>query len=957
MSRFILILITATAQLWAGCLSLGNNRYYCPSTGNPTADGEALWSFLNAAAFPCGSKIILDAGATYRTHKDGSFQYAFRLKRLACGGNEHTEIISSRLAELPEGRRVTWADLPKMAKLEITNGYQTGSSAALVDLYGSGGLGTQWWALRGIALSSPTGMTSFPGTLVTGGVVFGATTSLSQLPKHILIDRCLAYPGEEETYGPMENATSIAPFFRPLRIAFSFQGEDIVVRESMVKGFGGYNSADLVTTTILAGTNAKPPVLTSPGIAASFGIAPGIPGCESGCTSTCWTGGGCRVAVFEGASGGWTPLNGWHYVVYDTADTVRVYDKFAHATQPDSTSWGPFSGTVTARRGIPNDPAYAVALASCVGCKIINNFLEAWSMTVFTGGNNWEATDHTGTIAPSGSDSSHLVMTAPPQFLAPGDLVKFVATAPSTNYPPKPPSTTNQVCQVVSIESATVTCRPFGSQGMTHPPVAGSIARWNGYQTEGLELRRNWIQRLDAHTLAGKGYIELKNCVNCLIDGNIMTDNPDGNWFVTTRNQAGNDPWIRAENLAFSNNIMGGPLGANNRQTIQGQDDLATNRQSRNVYVRNNLLPEIRFPAGGSSATSILFGGGGILNGGWLHNTFIPASGASAHRGLTPNDCFAAINYLQIRSVRVADNILGYGDGLFGGSPCGWIDQALLTRGNVFLDSNGDVPVAAMQAAWPGNAAVPREADLQLKGHCTFANYDNCELAASSPFKGSATDGKDPGVDLPELKDRIHGWSEEAGLIGFAPTIANAVPRPGAIQTGSNKAIVQFRLLGAGAAQCRFELFRDAARTLLHPDTGSPDLQLCGRSSSVVEEGVVWFVAGASHALSPSTPYYFRITDGNRVLTGSLETNATSAEYGEIVVQVSDPAAASLVVEHASSPAFLDSTVTEPVAFQDQRAESRVPVPPATTVYYRWIKQRADQSVIVMGSTQIAIGQ
>lgn len=875
--RFLIALL-CTSQIWAACSSIGTDRYHCASTGDPDADGRALFVFLNNPSFDCGSTIILDAGAEYYNYTDGPYYYGFRLKkRPGCAPGQYTQIVSSRLSELPEGKRVTWEDRLKMPKL-VVRGTPNGGSANLLEMYGDG---VSDWALRGIALTTSTDLASKfhsrVGVMVFDGHVINATTPLSILPKHILFDRVMMYPGEEEAYGPMENQTTIAPFFRSIYVGFNLRGQDIVLRDSYIKGLGGYSPAEpIVTTTITEATNDKPPVLTAKGIAAAFGLRSSS-ACADGCTLGCWDASGCRVGVFEGATNDWAPLNGWHYLVYDSPDTVKlsVGDSMVRGNPrwEDSTSWGSFSGEVKGRMGVPVDPAYAVLLSSCKGCKVVNNFLEAWSMTVFTGGGNWEVTDHTGTVAASGSDSSTIVLTAPPEGLAVGDLVGISTGVSSRNCPPRKgcQGARTQVCQVTAIHDATISCSAFGPQGMTNTPLPGSTARWNGHQVEDFELRRNWIQRLNSHTLAGKGYIELKNCVNCLIDGNIMTDSPGGNWFLTVRNQGGNDPWVRAENLVLSNNIMGGRYGGNSKQTLQGQDDNESSQLSRNVWVENNLIPEMNF---GSSVAGLgpgvqLYGGGGIQRGGWVHNTLLPAADSRSHYALIPSDCFAHLKYLLFDSIELRDNLMGYGEGIRSGSECGWTDQAASIRGNVFV-TTGKARRASIESVWPSNMAIPDISD-ELVGPCTFADYTNCALSPNSSLRGTATDGRDPGADVEQLRDRVNGWSEDAGLLEFQTNPPGAVPNHNSWQIGSVHASVRIRLF-EGLDGCKVELFTDPNRTKPHADSDAGAEQSCDRGSSVTSDGSVQFLFGGGVSLTPSTTYYYRITDGKRVMVGQFTT-------------------------------------------------------------------------------------
>ncbi|MBI3680138.1 MAG: hypothetical protein HY235_07045 [Acidobacteria bacterium] len=851
--------------------------------------------------------------------------------------------------------------MPKLVAAGTPVGYDGGA----VDFFG---LGVNNWAFRGIAITTAEQVAATQHTyfsvMVASTVPTTNSRKLSDYETDITFDRILLYPYEEEAHGPMEAATNEAAFFRSIGIAFILNGRNITIQDSMIKGVGGYNPGTPAVATANSATAASPAVITSPGIAAAFELTAGVSACSTGCTSDCWTNFGCRVAVFSGAAGNWANLNGAKHVVYETADSVRVYlgDSYALSDPKpyDATGKGALSGTVTLRRGIPIEPFYAILLPTASrNVQIINNFLEAWSMTIFTGGGGYEPTDNTATVQ-SGSTATSIVLSNVAN-LNVDDLISVPAPGRSIYCPSSVKGCWAggvRAGKVTAINPAanTITVIPWGVDGIDVAPTVGGLARWNGDQTSWFQLRRNTIFRSDGHTLNGKGYIELKNCLHCLIDGNILTDSAAGNWFLTARTQGGNDPWNRGENLRFSNNIAGGNNGAPARLILQGEDDEHTSQKSRNVFFENNLMPDMRFP---NSATANPFNtlsafdtGTGIINGGWVHNTTFPRAGSSSHRVYSPTACIdSPAPYLYSSDVVLRDNISGYGEGI-ATTPC-WTNQSSGIKSNVFI-ATGSAGTSQIQSSWPGNFAVPDTSAL-FAGTCNFANWENCALDAASPYKGAASDGKDVGADVAQIKDRVNGWSEEAGLLTFDPA-RGALLHTGSWQVGSTNVAVTFRLFGP-LTGCTMELFTNGGRTSLHPDTASAGEQSCGRSGNLLQDGLVTFVLGSGVALNPSTKHYYRLKDGNRVMVGDFQTVPSTGNPPQGLVQVSDPTAADLVVEYSNASSFAGASETAPAAFVSQRAVASFSVPGQSVIYYRWKKRRADNSVLALSSTRVAVAR
>ena len=118
--------------------------YPLSATIHRPVDASALTTALSSAA--CGDTIVLAAGTEYR----GTFTLASK----TCTLSTQLVIEGSKIGELPEGKRVAWADLAKMPVISTVS-----ASQALVI-----GTAVQHVLIRGVAFSNywPTSNTVTP---------------------------------------------------------------------------------------------------------------------------------------------------------------------------------------------------------------------------------------------------------------------------------------------------------------------------------------------------------------------------------------------------------------------------------------------------------------------------------------------------------------------------------------------------------------------------------------------------------------------------------------------------------------------------------------------------------------------------------------------------------------------------------------------------------------------------
>jgi len=181
--------------------------------------------------------------------------------------------------------------------------------------------------------------------------------------------------------------------------------------------------------------------------------------------------------------------------------------------------------------------------------------------------------------------------------------------------------------------------------------------------------------------------------------------------------------------------------------------------------------------------------------------------------------------------------------------------------------------------------------------------------------------------------------------------------RPAGIETlltGSAGAVIQFSLRGGGIGSCTVELYTDAAMTILHSDTQTASAKACSRAGNIYGEEAVTAVLGAISPLSPSTNYYYRITDGSRGIKGSFYTSAVATTASVFSIQAADQSAVTLALEYSAS-SDLDSPNTVSVVFQSQLATASFSVPHGEVLYYRWKKLAAGGVVLAAGPIAVAV--
>jgi hypothetical protein len=364
---------------------------------------------------------------------------------------------------------------------------------------------------------------------------------------------------------------------------------------------------------------------------------------------------------------------------------------------------------------------------------IINNYIEAQFNNIFLGGGD-NNTLNTATVSDATISTATLSNV---NNLNLGDLVAFssAATTPSPW----------EVGQVTAINGNTITFTLTQANNASPlvAPDAGGTARWDGFNIGNVEIRRNTLSKPDVWNsfLNQKAFIEIKDCVGCAIDGNSMYSGIGTSVALTPRNQGGSAPWARIENLIYTNNVM---VGYKAGLITQESDNERLSVPSGSWKISNNLwyAPSAYTSSGNIflQLASGFFPGRDIFV---THNTI-----------LQPNHIIAALGVTNGQFV-FKDNIVDNGEY---GVQCFVSPSNLLgcfpgfqMTGNVIVG----VPMLYRPYCTNQNSVVYPSGNTCVNnaGLVGFTDLTNnsYRLAPDSPFKGKASDGTDPGVDMDAL--------------------------------------------------------------------------------------------------------------------------------------------------------------------------------------------------------------
>ncbi len=286
-----------------------------------------------------------------------------------------------------------------------------------------------------------------------------------------------------------------------------------------------------------------------------------------------------------------------------------------------------------------------------------------------------------------------------------------------------------------------------GPTGIVLPPLQGTVAKWNGYNPSAI-IRRNHFFRPGAwaaFNAPNKGMVQIKNAANTLFEGNVFESEIQrpGLIALTPGNQGYSAPWSTARNITIRYNIARHIESVFNWSLY---DYVKTNLRATNITAEHNLFQDVE------NGFLLLTSGSDInVN----HNTVLTQSNQPLFLfGVKPN------NFVY------NNNIVGWYQGPF----LEWGDRLVeqnttgqsAARKNVFVDVYNRTA-----AGYPPSHYAPESlVSMTWAGVQLLADG---RLASTSPFKGQASDGTDPGADISLI---------EAVMGGVIPPAPPPTPTP-----------------------------------------------------------------------------------------------------------------------------------------------------------------------------------
>jgi hypothetical protein len=332
-----------------------------------------------------------------------------------------------------------------------------------------------------------------------------------------------------------------------------------------------------------------------------------------------------------------------------------------------------------------------------------------------------------------------------------------------------------QTVQVDNINGTTITYHGYGAGALTANPAIGGTAHWNGGQPTNITTTRNylyknpwWQQRWPG---GAKDYIEVKTCIDCTYTANIFQGACAASiaFEVAQTGSNGGHPWNTILNNVFQNNLMLGdangifiPLsGAQSHAGIT-----VSNVPGRNILITNNLWQNIETICGSSGVSGFMqtAGGSDVT---FTHNT--------VRHEVNPMFNAAGDGEGQA-NLTVKDNIINYGPSGFAynstrGYQGAWPPNGIIEEKNIVVTDGTLTNDPAGPGQVQNSYRVPSDAAVGFSDYVSAdagGDIRGYALANSSQFKGQASDGKDPGVDIDAL----------LAALGGGPTIPPDPPDP-----------------------------------------------------------------------------------------------------------------------------------------------------------------------------------
>ncbi len=294
-----------------------------------------------------------------------------------------------------------------------------------------------------------------------------------------------------------------------------------------------------------------------------------------------------------------------------------------------------------------------------------------------------------------------------------------------------------------------------------------------------IEIKRNRVtKRLSWRNVAGatvKNLFELKNARRVLVDGNVFevtwADGQDFAILIKSTNQEGGCAWCVSEHVTFSNNVVRHApnaidIVARERPGVEYPEPVAVNH----VKIYNNLIYDIG-PSYGASYGRIFQVQGGAS---YVKIVHVTAEGSSKSLGAyDPTDVNPNFTFQDNIIERGAYGLHASDEGTptlannFGPLTATSYRKTLLVNTsdeNTNPDPSQAASDTTIASRYPSPCLTPNTACPSAEtfvastwsdvGFVDYLNY-NYRLAAASPFKGKASDGKDLGADQDAIEAAV----------------------------------------------------------------------------------------------------------------------------------------------------------------------------------------------------------
>jgi hypothetical protein len=366
---------------------------------------------------------------------------------------------------------------------------------------------------------------------------------------------------------------------------------------------------------------------------------------------------------------------------------------------------------------------------------IENNYIAAWYNNILIGGSDppAPASNQAVVVGEATLTSARLSQS---KTLSVGDLVSF-----------QQPAGENANGKVLTKEGDLITFTPLqvnnnGGNSLKNgvAPVAGARAQWNGELPSDIQIRNNTFDKpMGWKALMGenqpKGWIEIKLADGMVIDGNIFQGYPS-NVGATIKNQEGSAPWSTVRDVTITNNRF---TSFSYPFIFNLLDELRVSTEGKNITIANNLCTG----DGGSRYYGIVskfiqLGAGDNVQ--IYHNTCFQQGDIVGGSPVTKNFVF--------RDNITNSGVYGMNCMAPGGPSRCWPRMQMMN--NLIIDSRND----RSERRFDNYSGNYFSSSINEVGFIDPAG-GNYRLSSSSRYKGKASDGTDPGVDVDALNKAL----------------------------------------------------------------------------------------------------------------------------------------------------------------------------------------------------------